>query len=117
MNLILYSLGIFNDNVLSSVKNFLTKNKIDNEVSNKKTIDEEVDKFDIDNESSEDLVNCQNNFNENGDIINGFNKGKETSDEINIINGDMVILDKINKRKNRKKKMLFKILILLMIYI
>lgn len=29
---------------------------------------------------------------------------KVTNDEINLINGDMVILDKINKRKNRKKK-------------
>lgn len=50
-------------NVLDNIKNILTKNNIDNEVSNKEKIDEEVDKFESNDKSSEDSVYNQNKSN------------------------------------------------------
>ena len=107
MNLILNSLGLFNDNVLDNLKELLIiENNNNIEGANNEEDSKKYDISDIDEESSDDSECNNNHTNEIQDINNNnrINNFKDlTSDEMRLINGDMILLEKIEK-KNQKKK-------------
>ena len=83
-----------------------------------KKIVKKYDISDIDEESSDDSACNNNHTNEIQDINNNnrINYFKDlTSDEMRLINGDMIILEKV--KKILKKKICLKIKIYWMIYI
>ena len=109
MTLILNCVGLFNDNVLDNIKELVNENNIDIEASNN---EKNVDICGVENESSDNSL-IKNNSNENDDNKNSKEiqnfKGL-ASEEKRLIDGDMIIIEKLNKRK-KKKKIYIKIII------
>ena len=85
MILILKSLDLFNDNVLDSLNEIVDEESKDE----KDKSDNNIDNKSINGDSSDESINK--------------NDSSLTSEEIYLINGDMLILEKINKTKNKHK--------------
>ena len=94
MILILKSLDLFNDNILDSLNEIVDEESKDE----KDKSDNNIDNKSINGDSSDESINNENDFNT---IIK--NDSSLTSEEIYLINGDMLILEKINKTKNKHK--------------
>ena len=95
MILILKSLDLFNDNIIDSLNEIVDEDSKDE----KEKSDNNIDNNNINEASSDESFNNENDFNV---IIK--NDRSLTSEKIYLINGDMLILEKINKTKNKHKK-------------
>ena len=97
---ILEKIGLFNDNIIDTIKDIFIENNILKSDRNKDNIDENVQKEDNSDPNSEEELE------EISDEENKIEEIKEknlSSDEYNLILGDDFILNKIEKRKNKKK--------------
>ena len=97
---ILEKIGLFNDNIIGTIKDIFIENNILKSDRNKDNIDENVQKEDNSDPNSEEELE------EISDEENKIEEIKEknlSSDEYNLILGDDFILNKIEKRKNKKK--------------
>jgi len=108
---ILNSLGIFNDNIIDKLKEIFNNNNItfDNEPNddhnNELSISNEDDNDDLSSDNSliienkDDNVKSEDKDSNNENIINN-NYQKLSGEELNLINGDIILLEKIEKKYN-----------------
>ena len=108
---ILNSLGIFNDNIIDKLKEIFNNNNItfDNEPNddhnNELSISNEDDNDDLSSDNSliienkDDNVKSEDKDSNNENIINN-NYQKLSGEELNLINGDIILLKKIEKKYN-----------------
>ena len=99
---ILDKIGIFNDNIIDTLKEIFIGNNILKSDKNKDNINENVEKHDIFNHNTEEESEIFDKEKKK-DIIDEVKEKSLSSDEYNLILGDDFILRKLEKRKNRKK--------------
>lgn len=99
---ILDKIGIFNDNIIDTLKEIFIGNNILKSDKNKDNINENVEKHDIFNPNTEEESEIFDKEKKK-DIIDEVKEKSLSSDEYNLILGDDFILRKLEKRKNRKK--------------
>ena len=100
---ILDKIGIFNDNIIDTLKEIFIGNNILKSDKNKDNINENVEKHDIFNPNTEEESEIFDKEKKK-DIIDEVKEKSLSSDEYNLILGDDFILSKLEKRKNRKKE-------------
>ena len=98
---ILDKIGIFNDNIIDTLKDIFIGNNILKSDKNKDNINENVEKHDIFNPNTEEDSEIFDKEKKK-DIIDEVKENSLSSDEYNLILGDDFILSKLEKRKNRK---------------
>ena len=99
---ILDKIGIFNDNIINTLKEIFIGNNILKSDKNKDNINENVEKHDIFNPNTEEESEIFDKEKKK-DIIDEVKEKSLSSDEYNLILSNDFILRKLEKRKNMKK--------------
>ena len=99
---ILDKIGIFNDNIIDTLKDIFIGNNILKSDKNKDNINENVEKHDIFNPNTEEESEIFDKEKKK-DIIDEVKEKSLSSDEYNLILSNDFILRKLEKRKNMKK--------------
>ena len=96
---IINSFGIFNENILDNIKDICKENNIKEPNDNNNIDNNTNDKNLNDKESLDDGTDNENTKTENKIIINNEIL---TAKEKKLINGDEILIEKINKKKKKK---------------
>ena len=109
MKSILEVIGPFNEDILDNLKYlFMKKNIIINNENNLMNEENKNDYISEENSSDEDLEKEDDIDNEKDKIKNNIllksdNENKLSAEDYNLINGDDIILEKIEEKKKKKK--------------